>query len=386
MVARRIPPVEAHRHRVGQHAALLETQDFGVKAVRRLDVADVQHQVVDAGTDGCPGGRCRHRGLRIAGGKDPAMVVRPVRAEYQEPGDVARRTASQIALWCQRRLEVADAEVSDGVDDRVVDRRDGPDGAGLPDSLGPERVDERRRLHVHEVERRQLDRRDDRVVGERGGLRLPVGVVVDPLEQRLGHALGDAAVHLPLRQQRVDQPPGVVDGDELTEPHPSGLGVDLDHGHVGAERERRHQRVKIVLGGERSAIVGDEVGPADAASRCTGDVEAARRRARRRRRLPRGRPPHGAERRRRAQPPPHRPPRRPTAPHAIPRTGRRSARGPCRRGRHRSARSGHPWRRRRSSPTSCHGLGRSAWPRCARAALRPGAPRPTRTRRPARRP
>ena len=107
------------------------------------------------------------------------------------------------------------------VDDRVVDGRDRPDRAGLADALGAEGVDERRRLHRHEVERRQLGRRDHGVVGEVGGPRLAVGVVVHLLEQRLGDALGDAAVHLAFRQQRVDERAGVVDGDVLAQPHRS---------------------------------------------------------------------------------------------------------------------------------------------------------------------
>ncbi len=85
----------------------------------------------------------------------------------------------------------------------------------VPDSptpLAPSGVRERRRLHVHDLERRQLGRRDHEVVGEVGGPGLAVVVVVAHLlEQRLGDALGDAAVHLALGEQRVDDRAGVVD-------------------------------------------------------------------------------------------------------------------------------------------------------------------------------
>ena len=49
----------------------------------------------------------------------------------------------------------------------------------------------------------------------------------------------DAAVHLALGDQRVDERPGVVDADEPLQLDAAGLGVDLDDGDVRAERERR---------------------------------------------------------------------------------------------------------------------------------------------------
>ena len=81
--------------------------------------------------------------------------------------------------------------------------------------------------------------RDERVVGEVRRDRVAVAVVADLLEQRLGGALGDAAVDLALEQHRVEHPAGVVAGDVADQLHLAGLGVDLDHGDVRAERERR---------------------------------------------------------------------------------------------------------------------------------------------------
>ena len=194
---------------------------------------------------------------------------------YQETGDWVDVQRPPDPLRGQRCLEVADPEMAQRVDDGVVDGRDRPDRAGLADALGAEGVDERRRLHRHEVERRQLGRRDHGIVGEVGGPRLAVGVVVHRFEQRLGDALGDAAVHLAFRQQRVDERAGVVDRDVLAQPHRTRLGVDLDDGDVGAERERRHRRVEDVLGGKAAVGAVGEVAPAEAARRRAGDVEAA---------------------------------------------------------------------------------------------------------------
>ena len=57
-----------------------------------------------------------------------------------------------------------------------------------------------------QLEARQLGGGDHGVVGEVRGDRVAVVVVADLLEQRLGRALGDAAVDLALGEQRVDDP------------------------------------------------------------------------------------------------------------------------------------------------------------------------------------
>ena len=68
--------------------------------------------------------------------------------------------------------------------------------------------------------------------------RLPLVVVHGLLEQRLGDALGDAAVHLALDDQRVDHLADVVDGHVLADRDPAGLGVHLGRAQVRAVRER----------------------------------------------------------------------------------------------------------------------------------------------------
>jgi hypothetical protein len=80
-------------------------------------------------------------------------------------------------------------------------------------------------------------RGDGGVVGQRGGQRVAVGVVEHLFEQRLGGALGDAAVPLALGEHRVEHRARVVDGHVPQQRDLAGLGVHLDHGHVRAERE-----------------------------------------------------------------------------------------------------------------------------------------------------
>ena len=77
-------------------------------------------------------------------------------------------------------------------------------------------------------------------------------VVVDRLlEQRLRDALGEAAVHLALDDQRVDDLADVVDAGVVADLDLTGLGVDLDRAQVGAVREREVLRVERRVGVQR---------------------------------------------------------------------------------------------------------------------------------------
>ena len=108
------------------------------------------------------------------------------------------------------------------------------------------------------------------VLGARKGVRRPVVgdkrtvvVVAGALEQRLAEPLGDAAVYLSTRQQWVEQRPAVVDREEPVNGDVAGRGVDLDHGDVGAEREREFlglvEDPLIKPGFEAGRDIGDEV-------------------------------------------------------------------------------------------------------------------------------
>ena len=133
---------------------------------------------------------------------------------------------------------------------------------------------------VH-LERRQLGRRRHGVLRQVRGDRIGVAVVDDLLVQRLADAGGDAAVLLALDEQRVEHGAAVVDRDVPHEAHLAGVGVDLDHRDVGAERERRAVLVEVELAGQRSALVGGatgEVAPGERLRRHTGDADRAGRR------------------------------------------------------------------------------------------------------------
>ena len=78
-----------------------------------------------------------------------------------------------------------------------------------------------------------------------------VGVVGDVFHQHLADALDDAAMDLPLAQQRVQHRADIVDRDIAGELHLAGLGVDLDLGEMRAARKgRRAVRAEIGALGE----------------------------------------------------------------------------------------------------------------------------------------
>ena len=258
------------------------------------------------------------------------------------------------------------------VDHRVVDGRDRADRARLADALGAELVDERRRLHRHELERRQLGRRDHGVVGEVGGLRLAVA-------RRSATASSSAwatpwampPCTWPSASSGLIERAGVVDGDVPAQPHVTRLGVDLDDGDVGAERERRHRRLEVVLGAEAAVGRRRRGRPSrGCAPACRRRGTGRSRRARRRRRGPRavrGPLPGGVDElggrrgdRRAAELHRARPDGEPAG----------ADRRRCRRGRPRSGRSARRCGRRRSSPTSCRDPARTASPRCGPASRR----------------
>ena len=109
-------------------------------------------------------------------------------------------------------------------------------------------------------------------------LQLAAVVVVDDLfEQRLRDALRDAAVDLALDDHRVDDVAAVVDRDVLLQIDAAGLGVDLDHRDVRAERPDEVGRIEVgdrfepllhALGQARA--VGGEGDLAHRLARCPG--------------------------------------------------------------------------------------------------------------------
>ena len=70
---------------------------------------------------------------------------------------------------------------------------------------------------------------------KRPGEQVAVLVVDGALEERRADAVGEAAAHLTVGDQRVEQPAGVVDGRVVDHVHLAGRAVDLDDGDVDEE-------------------------------------------------------------------------------------------------------------------------------------------------------
>ena len=119
-----------------------------------------------------------------------------------------------------------------------------------PIPLAPSGLMRGRGLAGDQLERGKLGRGDRRVVDQRAGQRVAVGVVAHLFQQRLRDALGDSAVPLALGQHRVEYPPGVVHGDVPHQGRLAGLGVHLHHRQVRAERERRRAGLEARVGGQ----------------------------------------------------------------------------------------------------------------------------------------
>ncbi len=156
-----------------------------------------------------------------------------------------------------------------------MDGRHGADGARLADPLGAQGVHGSRRLHLQQLEGRELGGRDRRVVGEVRRERVALGVVAELLEQHLGHALGDAAVALALDDERVQHAAGVVDRHVAQQAHGARLDVDLDDRRVGAEGVGGRRGLEHVGGVDRLAGRRHHLGPAQAAGRRARHVEGA---------------------------------------------------------------------------------------------------------------
>ena len=129
-------------------------------------------------TRSSPSHTSRARPRRPARNSSPVLapIALPYPAAVPVPPPSARQTRSGVRGMSRWRTP----QVRERIDDRVLHGRDGADGARLAEALGPERVHVGRRLHVDQLEARQLGRRDHRVVGEVGGDRVAVVVVLHP--------------------------------------------------------------------------------------------------------------------------------------------------------------------------------------------------------------
>src|SRR3989304_3044145 len=138
------------------------------------------------------------------------------------------------------------------------------DAAGLARALGAERVARRGRRGLVEDRDGHVGGAGHGVVHQRPAQELAVGVVDDLLQERLAHALAEAAVELPLPEERVDDGAAVVHPEKALEADPPRLALDARHRHAAAEaphlprglEEDRGVEPRRIAGRQRLALVG----------------------------------------------------------------------------------------------------------------------------------
>src|SRR6516162_9802368 len=141
-----------------------------------------------------------------------------------------------------RHLDVADAEVGEGVNQRIGDRGHGADAARFARALDPERIGPGRHRIALYVDRADVGRARHGIVHERAGQVLAVAIELDVLHQDLADALGDAADDLSLQQQRIDDRADVVHDAVADDLDLAGVLVDLELADVAAVGEVLHRR------------------------------------------------------------------------------------------------------------------------------------------------
>ena len=126
-------------------------------------------------------------------------------------------------------------------------------GAAFPARLDAERIGGREHFRDLGDERRQRVGARHAVVHQRAAQRLPgLGIDVTVLPHRLTNALRDAAVGLPVHDQRVDAASDVIDPGIARDLNRAGLRIDLDLAYGTAVR--KHRIVHLVVGGDCEAI------------------------------------------------------------------------------------------------------------------------------------
>ena len=85
------------------------------------------------------------------------------------------------------------------------------------------------------------------VIGQRRSLNIAERVINDLFEERITDALGDAAMHLPVGDQRIDDAAGILDRKKALDPNASRLDVDFDLRHVTGIGERAGRIVMRTL-------------------------------------------------------------------------------------------------------------------------------------------
>lgn len=177
---------------------------------------------------------------------NPGRILTPFRRVSEGLGSSLRGPAirgrlDQLpdALGRGWYVYVLHADLAQRVSNGVGDGGRGANGSRLADAFDAQRVGRSGGDRVMVLHHRQHGCADGGIVAERTSDELSTLTVVDDvLAQRLGCALGDTTLDLPIHQARIDHVAAVVDADV---PHQLGLAslhVHVDDGDVRAERER----------------------------------------------------------------------------------------------------------------------------------------------------
>ena len=139
------------------------------------------------------------------------------------------------AMRCQRHIEMAYAVGFECVDDGVDHRRRRADRRRLADALGAQRIERRLGDGFVDGEGGKVIGARHGVIHHRAGQQLALLVEDDLFQQCLANALRQAAVDLPLDQQRADARTAIINRVEFAQVDDTGVGIDFDHGDMGAE-------------------------------------------------------------------------------------------------------------------------------------------------------
>src|SRR5262245_36519642 len=145
-----------------------------------------------------------------------------------------------------RDVDVPDAEVPQGIDDSVRDRRRGADRGRLPDALGPEWMVGRGSDGLPGLPRRSFDRGRQQVIEEGAGQVVPLLGVWELLVHTGSHKHCETAVALAFDGHGIDEVAAVIDRDEPSDADLTGPLVDIDDADVAAEGICEVGRVVVV--------------------------------------------------------------------------------------------------------------------------------------------
>src|SRR2546430_1228282 len=154
----------------------------------------------------------------------------------------------------------------------------GRDGAAHAEPLHAERVAGGGELEVDRLDQRQVAGDRHRVVHQATRQQLAIGVVGHVLEECAAHALRDAAVHLAVHDDRIDDLAAVVGDDVAHELYRARVAIDVDDRHVHGAREGDGWYV-VVSGGVE--VGRDDAGPGEGRDGRLHDARAVHGRGRR---------------------------------------------------------------------------------------------------------